>query len=212
MTIAKPLKALLYISIAFDAIAIGSGLLELQLLQDFQAGSYAGSRIAAAAEANDLRQRIVGVGQIVILLITVIAFARWIYVVNANKWSLGASGMRFTPGWAIGAFFVPIVNLFQPYQAMKEVWLVSSNPLQWQQQRRSAILPWWWFFWLIGGVFGQASFRISMSAKTLPELISANVITEVANCISIALACLALALVGKITRMQLNQRLASSLD
>jgi hypothetical protein len=65
-TIAKPLKALLYISIAVHVITIGSGLLELQLLQDLQAGNYTSSQIAAAAGANDLRQRMVGIGQIVI--------------------------------------------------------------------------------------------------------------------------------------------------
>jgi hypothetical protein len=212
MTIAKLLKTLLYISIALAVVAIGSGLLELQLLQDFEAGNYTASRIAAAAEANDLRQRIVGIGRIAILLITVIVFSRWIYVVHANKWNLDASGMRFTPGWAVGSFFIPFINLYQPYQAMKEVWLVSSNPLQWQQQRRSAILPWWWFFWLVNGVLGQASLRMSLSAKTLPAFIAANVMNEFAHCISIVAWCLALALVGKITRMQLDQKLASSLD
>jgi hypothetical protein len=120
--------------------------------------------------------------------------------------------MRFTPGWAIGSFFVPFISLYQPYQAMKEVWLVSSNPRQWQQQRRSAILPWWWFFWLVGRVLGQVSFRMRLSAKVIPDFTTADVLAEFADCVGIALACLALVLVGRITRMQLNQKLASSLD
>jgi hypothetical protein len=206
MTITRLLKALLWVSIALDVVAIGSGLMELQLLLDFQAGNYASSDMKTAAEANDLRQRIVAIARPAIFFITTIVFSRWIYVVNANKWGLGATGMRFTPGWAVGSFFVPIVSLYEPYRAMKELWLVSADPLLWQHQRRGAILPWWWFFWLITGMLGQASFWKSMSATRLPDFVTRNIISELGRCSGIALTCLALAVVGKITRRQLDQK------
>ena len=86
------------------------------------------------------------------------------------------------------------------------------QPTSMAAKRRSAILPWWWFFWLVGRVLGQVSFRMRLSAKVIPDFTTADVLAEFADCVGIALACLALVLVGRITRMQLNQKLASSLD
>ena len=204
-TITRLLKTLLWISIALDVIAFGSRLVELQLLKDMEVKNYIQSDMISAAEASDLRLRIVSIAQIAIFIATVVVFSRWIYVAHANKWSLGATGMRFTPGWAIGSFFVPIINLYMPYQAMKELWLVSADPLQWQHQRRSAILPWWWLFWLVSGILGQASLRMSLRAEALADYIAANIIAGLTSVSGIALASLALALVGNTARMQLDQ-------
>jgi hypothetical protein len=142
MTVARILKAALWISIAIDVFAIMSGLLELQLLQGFQTGKYASSEIVALAEANDSRQRIVGIAQITVLIVAAIIFLRWTYIVHDNKRRLGAQGLCFTPGWALGWFFVPVANLWKPYQAMREAWQVSVDPFLWQEQSRSPILPW----------------------------------------------------------------------
>ena len=43
----------------------------------------------------------------------------------------GAQGMQVSPAWAVGGFFVPIIHLFLPYQAVKEIWVngpVDSEP------------------------------------------------------------------------------------
>ena len=63
-------------------------------------------------------------------------------------------------------------------------------------------MPWWWFLWLLGGVLGQASFRLSLRAETIPQLITANVVTDVADVFSIASGFVALALVSRIAGMQ----------
>ena len=39
--------------------------------------------------------------------------------------------MQVSPAWAVGGFFVPIIHLFLPYQAVKEIWVngpVDSEP------------------------------------------------------------------------------------
>ena len=156
----------------------------------------------AAAEASDLRQRIVGFTQIALFVATVIVFARWIYILNDNKRQFGASGLRFTPGWAVGWFFVPIANFWKPYQAMKELWQVSASPQQWQNQPSSNLLPWWWLFWVAGNILGNLSFRLSIRADTLPELTAANIVTDLADVVSVAADLVALALVSTIAGMQ----------
>jgi hypothetical protein len=204
--VAKILKAAVWISIAIDVVAIMSGLLELQLLQGFQTGKYASSEIMALAEANDSRQRIVGIAQITVFIVAAIVFLRWTYIVHDNKRGLGGQGLSFTPGWALGWFFVPVANLWKPYQAMREAWQVSVDPFLWQQQSRSPILPWWWFLWLASNILEQAAWRLSLRAEALPQLVVANIVSTLANCAGIAAAVVAIAVVGQISRMQLDRK------
>ncbi len=112
--------------------------------------------------------------------------------------------MKFTPGWSVGYYFIPFLNLWRPYQAMKEIWKASKNPTSWEGEERGAILPWWWFFFLVASMFGNASFRTSMSAKEIHELITSTGITIASDVVSIPATIIALVLVGKIYEMQMS--------
>lgn len=65
--------------------------------------------------------------------------------------------MRFTPGWSVAYYFIPILNLFRPYQVMREIWHVSGNPEKHKDQDEgSPLLSWWWGLWLVSGFIGMA--------------------------------------------------------
>jgi hypothetical protein len=59
-----------------------------------------------------------------VTLVSYVVVGRRIYRTNVNAPTFN-DGMSVTPGWAIGWFFVPVANLFKPYQAMKETWIAS---------------------------------------------------------------------------------------
>jgi hypothetical protein len=200
--ITRALKVMLWTSLVVDAGAVFSGLLELSLLLQMQAGVLAGPVMTDAAQARDLRQRAIGLVQIMLTAVTVIIFARWIYVLNDNKRRPGATGPLFTPGWAIGSFFVPFANLWLPYLAMKELWQVSADPRQWQNQQPGRLLPWWWFLWIAHNILGQVSYGMSRGARTLADLTAVSAVTDVANAVGVALGFVALGLVGAIAGMQ----------
>lgn len=86
---------------------------------------------------------------IVTSLIIAILVLNWIHLANRNARQLGAGDMRFTPGWAVGWYFVPIAWFWKPYQAMKEIWQASASPFGWRGQQVSPLLHWWWFLWLV---------------------------------------------------------------
>ena len=79
---------------------------------------------------------IIGVGTLVLVLM-------WIHRANYNAHQLGAAEMKFTPGWAIGWYFIPIAMLWKPYQAMKEIWQASFNPSRWWEEDTPPLLPLW---------------------------------------------------------------------
>jgi hypothetical protein len=175
------LKYLLYASIAIDLIALFSGILQYHLLSDFQSGVYSSQALAvAAAESNDKRQQIIGFLQLGITIATTILFAMWIYRA------------------------IPVLLLWKPYQAMKEIWQASKNPASWTTVKRGSILPWWWFFFLAAGLLGQATFRASLQAKEINELIRSTGIAMASDLVSIPATIIALVLVKQIYAMQMS--------
>jgi len=204
--ITKILLVVLWVGLALDVVAVVSGVFEYQLLQQIQSGAVSGPDMTDAAAADDMRQRIIGLSQFTLYIVTVIVFSRWIYVLNCNKKPLGASDLRFTPGWAVGWFFIPVANLWKPYQAMKELWQVSANPLGWQHQERGALLPWWWFLWLLSNFLGQLSFRLGLNAKEVSEIVASSITDIMADCSSVALEIVAIIIVSRVAKMQLAHR------
>ena len=204
-TLTRSLKVLLWIMIALDVVAAVSTFLEIGLFVALQEHLYASAAAAQAdAAESDARQRAIGMLQIIMFVITGIVFLCWIYRANHNARQLGAAGMRFSPGWSIGWYFIPIANFWKPYQAMKEIWRASADPAHWQDYPRGSILPWWWFCFLLANVTGTISFRLARAAKDIPMLITTDVAIIIANVAAIVLSLVAIALVGQIYRMQMS--------
>ena len=89
-------------------------------------------------------------------VVVVIVFLVWQNRVLENL-SVLCLQRRFSTTWALWSWFIPIINLFKPYQAMKEIW-EGSHPQSlhlddghWQSVpvRVSRLFGFWWAFWLI---------------------------------------------------------------
>jgi len=201
-------KRALYAYVMVVVIAIISSALEAQLLSDFKNGVYTSEKLAvAAAEANDDRQGKIGIVQLILFLVSGILSLKWIYRANFNARGLGAINMVFTPGWAIGWYFIPIANLWKPYQAMKEIWKASNNTQNWNiwsAKSVSSLLPWWWFFWLSSGIIGNAAFRMTLRANEIDELLTANAVAQLSNISGIFLSLIFIGILTRIYNMQMS--------
>ena len=193
----------IYAQLAISLIAVVAGYLEYGVLSGIRDGVFASQQAAIdAAEASDARQGLIGLAQIVISIVSGILILRWIHRANWNARALGARNMDFTPGWSIGWYFVPFMNLWKPYMAMKEIWRASARPGGWQGQIVPNLLGLWWFFWIVSSVLGNASFRLTMRAKAVDELIQANIVTVLSDLFTVPLCLVFLVLVIRIHRMQ----------
>jgi len=116
-TLTKTLRVLLKITIGLTVFAVLAGF------HDF----YTYSTLPSDVDANEVMlpsdavTGIVGVAQFILAIITGITFLRWIYRSNKNLRSFSGESMTFTPGWSVGWFFIPVANLWKPYQVMKEM-------------------------------------------------------------------------------------------
>jgi hypothetical protein len=88
---------------------------------------------------------------------------------------------------------------------MKEIWKASSNPISWESQSVPSLLPWWWFFWILYGALGNASFRLTVRAEEIDQLMTANVVTQLSDIAGFPLSLLLIAIVSKVYAMQMTQ-------
>lgn len=189
------LRIMLWVSLVVSILALVSDFMQMRLLD-------AGMFTQAEAAANDSRQQIVGILYLAAFVVTGFAFLKWIYRCNANCHGFGAQGMRFTPGWSIGFYFIPFLNLYKPYQAMKEIWKVSTNPSDWQNVPGASLLGIWWALWLISGIAGQVSFRMALQADSITTLQASTGAAILSEFLDIPLILAALSLVAAIFAKQ----------
>lgn len=195
------LTALLVLSLLFGLVAIWSSSQQLELLERIKVR---GQFTMAEVTANDTRQQLIGIIQLVIFITTVILFGRWIYIAAKNVRALGAQDLLFTPGWAVGYYFVPVVTLWKPYQAMKEIWKASRSPKNWESEKGSFILGFWWTFWIISCLVGQMSLRAALSPKTPNAFTDAATYTMFSDVIDIPLCIFAIILIRTLSARQLE--------
>ena len=191
------LKTMLWVLLGICIISLLSNFMQMNLLSS-------GSFSQVEAEANDARQRIVGSIMFVAFILTFITFLIWIYRANLNCHGFGAQGMKFSPGWSIGCYFIPILHLYRPYQAMKEIWKISSNPANWQNEPGSRLLGLWWALWLISSFFGYLSLRMSMTANTIEAFQISTTILIISVILDILLYMVAVLLISAIFKKQEN--------
>ena len=173
------------------------------ILNDFgQMVLLSGAYTTSEEEANDFRQRLVAAGSIPVYVLTAVVFLRWKYCANLNSRGFGAWDMRFTPGWSVGFYFIPFLNLVRPYQAMKEIWQISHDPDNWQLVPGASLLGWWWALWLTSGFVGQLVFQTTLSAVTVDELRESTVLSMISRVIAMALGLVAIKLVKTISARQ----------
>ena len=107
-------------------------------------------------------------------LASLVLFCFWVYRAYANLAPLGSLRLRFTPGWAVGYFFIPIVVFVRGVQVMRDLW-IDSQPLPVGGRRRvetlvrrAPLVSWWWAMWIVSvlssRIADEASPRMTRAA------------------------------------------------
>ena len=203
---ASALLWLLGIGIALSVIAVGSDLMEARLLLRI-AG--AGEWSEAEVTSNDIRQAVIAGVQVLLFVVTGIVWLAWFSRAYRNLPALGARNLRFKPGWAIGAWFVPFLNLVRPKAITDDIWRASDpqappvhdGPLK--GRRVSPVLHLWWALFVISVVLDRMLFRWNMvEDQTMEAIRSLNIVTMFSDLLDIPLTILAMLVVRQITNRQ----------
>jgi|RhiMetdeSRZDD1v2_1073273.scaffolds.fasta_scaffold677685_1 hypothetical protein len=157
-----------------------------------------------ASEAAMLLIRVLMIG---VAMVTAIFFLIWIYRAHKNLRALDATDLKYTPGWAIGGFFVPILNIVRPYQVVAEIWRASAPDARrsrgvWTYESTPVFISLWWGFWLLSGFLDSISVVMVFGAGQTDQMVVASRYRIVYYLTSIACAALAIAVVLKINARQ----------
>lgn len=158
--------------------------------------------IRAAAERSDFWQKLIAYPQLGLSLLTFVLAGMWIYRSAANVRALGAEGLKFTPGWSVGWYAVPLANLFKPFHAMDEIWRASLDPHAWNKLPTPPDLRVWWGLWLASCVLGRIVMQMSFHAEKIDELLDVNMFQTVSDLVSLPLNLLFAHIVIRIAHMQ----------
>lgn len=160
----------------------------------------------ALGERIDERQAAIGGVQTLLLLGCGIAFPMWMH--RAYKMLVAARlpGLRYTPAWAAGGFFVPLLNLVRPCMVMRELWsgstyLAGDAPAgteSWSAVRPSMRVTLWWILFVAMGILGNISGKMMLGAKQPDEIASAVHVTLFSDLLDLPTAIVAIGLVRTI--------------
>lgn len=162
--------------------------------------------LANDAEAQltlmELLEFVVAIPVVLVNLALIVAFLVWLHRVSKNIPALGnpKSRVEYTPGWAVGSFFIPIASLYMPYRGLKEVWVKSDPGVRAEGDFMSSplssgtpLLVGWWAAWITHNILTNLYLRLQWRAGAgdgAPFLIALDVISDVAGIVAAALAIL----------------------
>ncbi len=181
--------SLIWIVLLLEILSLISSGLQYQLLEKVGNGEQVSNAVLVA---NDLREQVIGVVYLIAYIISGITFIRWFRRAYYNLHQR-VDHLAESDGWAAGAWFVPVLNLFRPYQIMKELYtetryfILRQDPDS-ELALETKFLGLWWTLWLVNGFLGQIIFQVSKDAKTLAALQTVTVLNLVGGFIGIALA------------------------
>lgn len=180
-------------ALAFYAmVEFGFGLLWLSL--------YRSPEAAADSERLGLLA-LVSIGALVMVIVCIILVGCWTYRASANAHSF-SDEMTISPGWAVGWYFVPIANLFKPYQAMREIWMASHFRGNWHDEPTPPLLIAWWALWIITNILGNISLQLTMLGSTGQSLAATALINGVIGLAKVPLSLILITIMRQIARAQ----------
>ena len=160
--------------------------------------------LSEVQDADD-RVQLTGVLAVASYIVTGIVFVIWFQRCYKNSQALGASHLRFSSGWAAGAWFVPFLNLVRPKQIADDIWK-STDPAAPAQQGSSwmansvpALINAWWGFFIGGAVVGRIVATLSRNSDSLSELRTLDRAAAGAQIITVVAAILAVLVVRAMT-------------
>ena len=146
---------------------------------------------------------LIAVLELIIYLTTVVFFLMWLFRAYDNL-RVFSRGRRLdsSPGWAVGSFFIPFVNLVIPYRAVRETWQKSGMPEEamFAEPSPPASFPIWWTFWLLSSFASNISMRLSFNEGVSQT--NATIVSIIASALTIIAAVFAYLVVDAIDKRQ----------
>lgn len=185
-------------------IGIVSGYFELVLLKSAQEGAYIDEN---TANANDMRQMIIGLVQTAMYLTSAIIFIRWFRRAYGNLHRLGISNIKYSETMAVWSWIIPIIVFFRPVQIMNEIWNKTQEKINEYDSTYTAkngglLIGLWWALFIISNFVGRYVMRTTLKAETIEQFIEGTQATIMSDLLQIPEALLVIIIVIQLSKME----------
>ncbi|MGB3440358.1 MAG: DUF4328 domain-containing protein [Actinophytocola sp.] len=134
-------------------------------------------------------------------------FLTWLWRARMNAERLCPAEHRWSRGWTIGAWFVPVVNLWFPRQIVDDIWRASRPDVPADTYRvdgleQSPLVRAWWYA-ILANVLVVLALRIETSGEVTVEVLrSAALYGSVSTLLLVVAAIFLTQVIRQITRWQ----------
>lgn len=114
------------------------------------------------ANLSDTLETITGGLSIITSIVFFIIFIIWLRSVYGNLYNKTGK-LRFSVGWSVGGWFVPIWNFFRPYQVVKDLFVRTNDYLALKEDNKIKLsllaVDLWWALAIISIFFDRLSYQ-----------------------------------------------------
>jgi hypothetical protein len=200
-------RALLVAAIVATGFDAAANVDAAELLGQLQADANAVS--LGDIDASDLRIGGAALLQVGLMAVAFGFLIAWTSRLYRNLTALGVGRLRYTEGWAIGAWFIPFFNLVRPKQILDDIWRGSgpADGEHWRDRAVTPLLHWWWGLWILAAVLWRSS---ANEAAGLDEARSAAFRSVAGDVAFVVAAVVAIVAITRLTERQ--ERTAGRVD
>ncbi|MEU4659997.1 DUF4328 domain-containing protein [Streptomyces sp. NPDC023723] len=110
--------------------------------------------------------------QAIVYLPCAIVFVVWFFRMRRATGALAPDRFRSGPGWAVGAWLIPLANLWLPYRVAFDMWGATTVLPYDGGPPRTRLWPLnlWWGLFVAGTLFGRVAGSDAEDAGTLSEV------------------------------------------
>ncbi|MFD4241618.1 DUF4328 domain-containing protein [Streptomyces sp. NPDC058525] len=200
--LATALTVLLSVAGAVNLFSAGVNLFAWSAMKDLIAGADRGA--SDKLSVSDGLTALAGSLQLLTLLGTATVFIIWFHRVRVNGEIFRPDAFTLGRGWAIGAWFVPIGNLFLPFRTARQIWTASTQlaPDGSYRPVSAAPLTAWWLVWVLAACVDRVYAQMYKYAETSEAARDASAVGVLSDLLMVAAAVLAVLFVRKLTALQ----------
>lgn len=194
---------LIKIVLVIQLMALVLDVIQLSLLKEISNGASVANKAMAS---NEARQGYIALVYMAVYLFSGVAFIQWFRRAYYNLHTLDPD-LSWDESWAAASWFIPVLNLFRPFQIMREMYrktLISLSGSGAGLDYKVSLTPvaWWWILWIAQDLIGAAIFYFAMNDPGTPEQIHMTRLSILGELLFIPLALVTLRVIREYAHME----------
>ncbi|HEY1992657.1 MAG TPA: DUF4328 domain-containing protein [Gammaproteobacteria bacterium] len=141
-------------------------------------------------------------GQLAVFIVVAILFLRLLYKAAQRAKGFAAPFTYISPGWAVGYWFIPLINLYQPFRIVKALFAACAQEAGTPAKPAAGeqLLSAWWALFLISGIAERMLASSESDFNTRPGISSFAEYSIVCNLLTIVATLLFAAVIKRLVQ------------